>query len=39
VIAQELEEILPNLVKNGEVKSMNYNGLTVLEDTIEIKSI
>ena len=27
VIAQELEEILPDLVKNGEVKSVNYNGL------------
>lgn len=27
VIAQELEEILPELVKNGEVKSVNYNGL------------
>jgi hypothetical protein len=27
VIAQELEEILPDLVKDGEVKSVNYNGL------------
>jgi hypothetical protein len=27
VIAQELEEILPDLVKNGEVKSVNYNGI------------
>jgi len=27
VIAQELEQILPNLVKDGEVKSVNYNGL------------
>jgi hypothetical protein len=27
VIAQELEEILPELVKDGEVKSVNYNGL------------
>ena len=27
VIAQELEEILPDLVKTGEVKSVNYNGL------------
>jgi hypothetical protein len=27
VIAQELEEILPDLVKSGEVKSVNYNGL------------
>lgn len=27
VIAQELEEVLPELVKQGEVKSVNYNGL------------
>ena len=27
VIAQELEEILPDLVKQGEVKSVNYNGI------------
>lgn len=27
VIAQEIEEILPQLVKDGEVKSVNYNGL------------
>lgn len=27
VIAQEIEEILPDLIKNGEVKSVNYNGL------------
>jgi hypothetical protein len=27
VIAQELEEVLPELVNNGEVKSVNYNGL------------
>jgi hypothetical protein len=27
VIAQELEKILPELVKTGEVKSVNYNGL------------
>jgi hypothetical protein len=27
VIAQELEEILPDLVTNGEVKSVNYNGM------------
>jgi hypothetical protein len=27
VIAQELEEVLPDLVTNGEVKSVNYNGL------------
>jgi hypothetical protein len=27
VIAQELEKILPELVKNGEIKSVNYNGI------------
>jgi hypothetical protein len=27
VIAQELEEVLPELVKQGEVKSVNYNGI------------
>jgi hypothetical protein len=27
VIAQELEVILPQLVKEGEIKSVNYNGL------------
>jgi hypothetical protein len=27
VIAQELEEILPDLVNTGEVKSVNYNGI------------
>ena len=27
VIAQELEEVLPELVKTGEVKSVNYNGI------------
>jgi hypothetical protein len=27
VIAQELEEVIPELVKTGEVKSVNYNGL------------
>jgi hypothetical protein len=27
VIAQELEEILPELVNDGEVKSVNYNGI------------
>jgi len=27
VIAQELEEVLPDLVKSGEVKSVNYNGI------------
>lgn len=27
VIAQELEQILPELVKQGDIKSVNYNGL------------
>jgi hypothetical protein len=27
VIAQEIEEVLPQLVNDGEVKSVNYNGL------------
>jgi hypothetical protein len=27
VIAQELEEVLPELVRNGNHKSVNYNGL------------
>jgi len=27
VIAQEIEKVLPQLVKEGEVKSVNYNGL------------
>lgn len=27
VIAQEIEEVLPQLVNNGEIKSVNYNGL------------
>jgi len=27
VIAQELEEVLPELVKTGEIKSVNYNGI------------
>ena len=27
VIAQELEKVLPELVKNGENKSVNYNGI------------
>jgi hypothetical protein len=39
VIAQELEEILPELVKNGEVKSVNYNGLigVLIEAVKELK--
>ncbi len=27
VVAQELQEVLPELVSNGEVKSVNYNGI------------
>ena len=27
VIAQNLEKVLPNLVSNGDLKSVNYNGL------------
>jgi hypothetical protein len=40
VIAQELEEILPELVKNGEVKSVNYNGIigVLIEAVKELKA-
>lgn len=27
VIAQELEEVFPELVRSGDIKSVNYNGL------------
>jgi hypothetical protein len=39
VIAQELEEVLPELVKNGDVKSVNYNGLigVLIEAIKELK--
>ena len=39
VIAQELEEILPDLVNTGEVKSVNYNGLigVLIEAVKELK--
>ena len=39
VIAQELEEVLPELVKNGEVKSVNYNGIigVLIEAVKELK--
>ena len=39
VIAQELEEILPDLVKDGEVKSVNYNGIigVLIEAIKELK--
>ena len=40
VIAQELEEVLPELVKQGEVKSVNYNGLigVLIEAIKELKA-
>ena len=39
VIAQELEEVLPELVKKGEVKSVNYNGIigVLIEAIKELK--
>jgi hypothetical protein len=39
VIAQELEEVLPQLVNNGEVKSVNYNGIigVLIEAVKELK--
>ena len=39
VIAQELEEVLPELVGTGEVKSVNYNGLVgvLIEAIKELK--
>ena len=45
VIAQELQEILPDLVNDGEVKSVNYNGIigvlieAVKELSEEVKEI
>jgi hypothetical protein len=40
IIAQELEEVLPELVKTGEVKSVNYNGLigVLIESIKELKA-
>lgn len=40
VIAQELEEVLPILVKDGEIKSVNYNGLigVLIEAVKELSS-
>jgi hypothetical protein len=40
VIAQELEQILPELVKQGEVKSVNYNGIigVLIEAIKELKA-
>jgi hypothetical protein len=39
VIAQELEEVLPELVKTGENKSVNYNGIVgvLIEAIKELK--
>jgi hypothetical protein len=39
VIAQEIEEFLPELVKQGEVKSVNYNGIigVLIEAVKELK--
>ena len=40
MIAQELEEVLPELVKTGENKSVNYNGIigVLIEAIKELKS-
>jgi hypothetical protein len=40
IIAQELEEVLPELVKTGEVKTVNYNGLigVLIEAIKELKA-
>jgi hypothetical protein len=40
VIAQELEEVLPELVNTGEIKSVNYNGLigVLIEAIKELKT-
>jgi len=40
VIAQELEEVLPELVNDGEVKSVNYNGIigVLIEAVKELKA-
>jgi len=40
VIAQELEEVLPSLVSNGDVKSVNYHGLigVLIEAIKELKA-
>jgi hypothetical protein len=40
VIAQELEDILPELVKQGEIKSVNYNGIigVLIEAIKELKA-
>jgi len=40
VIAQELEEVLPELVSNGEIKTVNYNGIigVLIEAIKELKA-
>ena len=40
VIAQELEEVLPELVRKGETKSVNYNGIigVLIEAVKELKA-
>ncbi|NBX71563.1 tail fiber domain-containing protein, partial [bacterium] len=40
VIAQELQKVLPELVKQGEVKSVNYNGIigVLIEAIKELKN-
>ena len=40
VIAQELEEILPELVTDGEIKTVNYNGIigVLIEAVKELKA-
>lgn len=39
VIAQELEEVLPELVHGGDVKTVNYNGIigVLIESVKELK--
>ena len=39
MIAQELQEILPDLVNDGEIKSVNYNGIigVLIEAVKELK--
>ena len=40
VIAQEVEKVFPELISNGEVKSINYNGLIgVLIEAVKTQSI
>ena len=39
MIAQEVQEILPELVNNGTIKSVNYNGIigVLIEAVKELK--